>query len=150
VAISFAVVLVPVGAQAAQVAYATIASPLDTAGNVKVHEQGTANVNVANTVGTESKDTTSLLYDGYCTGDVAARTIDTSHVRTIRVLATNLSTTQSATLDLIYLNVAGYNFATSGNINRLGGSFTAAYDVPPSPLLCGTEGDLHMFISGRA
>jgi hypothetical protein len=105
-------------AQAAQLVSAEIIGPLDAQGNVKVHEQGTADVNITNRAVTvtgtvDINETTSKLLDTGPSGvlvsagapPVAIGTIDTASMSQVRVAADLRSEGECA--GLVRLRAAG-------------------------------------------
>jgi hypothetical protein len=139
-------------AQAAQIVGAEITSPLDAQGNVSVHEQGTADINVTNTslpvretgtptvkvggpVQTESSDETHTAFDGIlCGRDANATYPPTTEATNPSGVPTSFSAIRvqfngGGNLDFVVRDAHGEifdEFTTSSN-----GRFARVYDVPP-------------------
>jgi len=111
-------------ATAAQTVGATIVGPLDAAGNVKVHEQGTASV--------ASADETQLLLERRFSDAGQSETLDVSAYRTIRVSFSDCGRADGSPvyLDLYELTPAGGRYPVDRITPSCGGELSRTFDVP--------------------
>ena len=145
------VLRVPI-ARAAQAVSAAITSPLDANGNVAVHEQGTANVNVVNTPTVTFGDTeTVLLFDGDVASGIPGVHVDVAKFQDVRVLAALTAGLTTCPFQVNTLSPQGYE-VPMGVLTMTNGGASEAFQIPGRTLdvVAGANGcAAHVTVYGR-
>lgn len=121
---------------------------------VPVHEQGTANVNVANTsLKTSSADTTDLVFHGYPNGtDYTTPVLDVSRYSQVRINMDN-GYSGPAPVRIFSLNAAGTSASTLEELTIAGFGFVSrTYDVPGQKIYVSAYGgvtNVHIQVFAR-
>jgi hypothetical protein len=148
-------------ASAAQSVGSTIVGPLDSNGNVAVHEQGTANVNVANAPTVKLGDSTQVAFEKDMSENEQA-TVNVGAYREIRVVAHCSNNDPFGTDQHVFIQVSSANpdpltwpfldivpvRCSAGNSDLNTG--TRTYEIPGQRiLLTSTANSMHVIVLGR-
>jgi hypothetical protein len=148
-------------ASAAQSLGATIVGPLDSNGNVAVHEQGTANVNVANAPTVKLGDSTQVAFEKDMSDNEQA-TVDVAAYGEIRLVAHCSNGDIFGTDEQLWIQVSSASpnppswpfldivpvRCSTGNSDT--NTTTRTYEIPGQRLLLtSTANSMHVIVLGR-